>query len=116
MRAAAAVPSVEDMNNPTAVITGASRGLGRALAAGLAREGFDLIIDARDAAALDAAANQIRAAARRRHRGRPRHRGAAPAPPAAPAPSPRFPATLPTPRTAPPCGRPPTPLAGSTCW
>ena len=103
MRAAAAVPSVEDMNNPTAVITGASRGLGRALAAGLAREGFDLIIDARDAAALDAAANQIRAAA-------------GPAPPAAPAPSPRFPATLPTPRTAPPCGRPPTPLAGSTCW
>jgi porphobilinogen synthase len=42
--------------NPTALITGASRGLGRALAAGLAREGFDLIIDARDAAALDAAA------------------------------------------------------------
>ena len=38
------------------MITGASRGLGRALAAGLAREGYDLIIDARDAAALDAAA------------------------------------------------------------
>jgi NAD(P)-dependent dehydrogenase (short-subunit alcohol dehydrogenase family) len=47
--------------NPTALITGASRGLGRALAAGLAREGFDLIIDARDAAALDAAAGALRA-------------------------------------------------------
>jgi NAD(P)-dependent dehydrogenase (short-subunit alcohol dehydrogenase family) len=50
------------MNNPTALITGASRGLGLALAAGLAREGFDLIIDARDRAALDAAAGALRAA------------------------------------------------------
>ncbi len=49
-------------DNPTAMITGASRGLGRALAAGLAREGFALITDARNAAALDAAADQIRAA------------------------------------------------------
>ena len=58
-----AAPSVEDMDDiRTAMITGASRGLGRALAAGLAREGFDLIIDARDAAALDAAADRIRAA------------------------------------------------------
>jgi len=56
----AAAPSVRAMN--TALITGASRGLGRALAAGLAREGFALIIDGRDAAALDAAAQQIRAA------------------------------------------------------
>jgi NAD(P)-dependent dehydrogenase (short-subunit alcohol dehydrogenase family) len=44
------------------MITGASRGLGRALAGGLAREGFDLIIDARDAAALDAAASALRSA------------------------------------------------------
>jgi NAD(P)-dependent dehydrogenase (short-subunit alcohol dehydrogenase family) len=50
------------MNNPTALITGASRGLGLALAAGLAREGFDLIIDARDAAALDASAGALRPA------------------------------------------------------
>jgi NAD(P)-dependent dehydrogenase (short-subunit alcohol dehydrogenase family) len=49
-------------DTPTAMITGASRGLGRALAAGLAREGFALIIDARDAAGLDAAAEAIRAA------------------------------------------------------
>src|SRR5579864_5532031 len=62
MRRSAAPSSVEDMQNPTAIITGASRGLGRALAAGLAREGYDLIIDARNPAALDAAAGQIRAA------------------------------------------------------
>jgi NAD(P)-dependent dehydrogenase (short-subunit alcohol dehydrogenase family) len=55
-------PSVEGMNNPTALITGASRGLGLALAAGLARAGFDLIIDARDRAALDASAGALRAA------------------------------------------------------
>ena len=60
MCAGAAAPSVGGMS--TALVTGASRGLGRALAAGLAREGFDLIIDARDAVALDAAAGALRAA------------------------------------------------------
>jgi NAD(P)-dependent dehydrogenase (short-subunit alcohol dehydrogenase family) len=49
------------MNNPIAVITGASRGLGRALAAGLAREGYALIIDARDAGRLQAAARDLQA-------------------------------------------------------
>jgi len=62
MRGGRALPSVDGMSeNRTALITGASRGLGRALAAGLARAGFDLIIDARDAAALDAAAGALRA-------------------------------------------------------
>src|SRR5260370_35519059 len=46
-----------------ALVTGASRGLGRALAAGLAREGYDLILDARNAGDLDAAARDIRDAA-----------------------------------------------------
>jgi len=50
------------MNTPVALITGASRGLGRALAAGLAREGFALITDARNAAALVEAAAPLRAA------------------------------------------------------
>ncbi|WP_329180169.1 SDR family NAD(P)-dependent oxidoreductase [Streptomyces sp. NBC_01477] len=41
---------------PVAIITGASRGLGRALAAELARRGWQLVLDGRDAAALRTAA------------------------------------------------------------
>jgi NAD(P)-dependent dehydrogenase (short-subunit alcohol dehydrogenase family) len=41
---------------PVAVITGASRGLGAALAEGLAREGWHLVVDARTAPELDEAA------------------------------------------------------------
>jgi NAD(P)-dependent dehydrogenase (short-subunit alcohol dehydrogenase family) len=37
---------------PVAIITGASRGLGRALAEGLAGRGWDLVLDGRDADAL----------------------------------------------------------------
>ena len=40
---------------PVAVITGASRGLGAALAHALAERGWDLVVDARDAEALAAA-------------------------------------------------------------
>lgn len=40
----------------TAIVTGASRGLGLALAAGLANRGWNLVIDARDGTALDDAA------------------------------------------------------------
>ena len=61
MRGSGAAPSVAAMmttrtpRTRTALITGASRGLGLALAHGLAAEGYTLIVDARDAAALDEA-------------------------------------------------------------
>jgi NAD(P)-dependent dehydrogenase (short-subunit alcohol dehydrogenase family) len=46
-----------------AIVTGASRGLGEALTAGLARQGWSLVVDGRDRTALDAAADRARAAA-----------------------------------------------------
>ena len=51
---------------PVAIITGASRGFGRAVAESLAREGWDLIIDARDEASLEAAAAELRTTTARR--------------------------------------------------
>jgi NAD(P)-dependent dehydrogenase (short-subunit alcohol dehydrogenase family) len=47
------------MNHSIALVTGASRGLGLALASALAREGYSLIIDARDGDALAKAAAEI---------------------------------------------------------
>ncbi len=46
-----------------AIVTGASRGLGQALATGLAGAGWSLVVDGRDTTALDAAADQLRAQA-----------------------------------------------------
>ncbi len=48
---------------PTALITGASRGFGQALARDLAIRGWDLVIDGRDEGALASAAAQLRRAA-----------------------------------------------------
>ena len=48
---------------PTAVVTGASRGLGAATADALARRGYHLVVDARDAAALESAARDWTGAA-----------------------------------------------------
>ena len=44
---------------PNALITGASRGLGRALAAALAERGWGLVIDARGGRDLEAARREI---------------------------------------------------------
>jgi NAD(P)-dependent dehydrogenase (short-subunit alcohol dehydrogenase family) len=46
-----------------AIVTGASRGLGEALATGLARRGWSLVVDGREHVTLEAAAGRIRAAA-----------------------------------------------------
>jgi NAD(P)-dependent dehydrogenase (short-subunit alcohol dehydrogenase family) len=46
-----------------AIVTGASRGLGEAVSTGLARSGWSLVVDGRDAVTLNAAADRIRAAA-----------------------------------------------------
>jgi NAD(P)-dependent dehydrogenase (short-subunit alcohol dehydrogenase family) len=46
---------------PTAIVTGASRGLGLALAEGLADRGWRLVVDARDGVALEQAAAGLRA-------------------------------------------------------
>ncbi len=60
MRADARLPSVEDMTTaPVAIVTGASRGLGFALADALAGAGYRLIIDAREPVALETAAAEL---------------------------------------------------------
>ena len=49
-------------SQPTALITGASKGLGRALARGLAARGWRLVLDARNSSALSAVAADLPAA------------------------------------------------------
>ncbi len=44
---------------PVAIITGASRGLGRALARALAERGWSLVLDARGADALEQVAAEL---------------------------------------------------------
>jgi NAD(P)-dependent dehydrogenase (short-subunit alcohol dehydrogenase family) len=57
MAVAAKLPSVGYM--PVAIVTGASRGLGRALATGLAEAGWRLVIDARTSGPLHATAQEL---------------------------------------------------------
>jgi NAD(P)-dependent dehydrogenase (short-subunit alcohol dehydrogenase family) len=53
-----------ELGGKTALVTGASRGIGRAIALGLAREGARVALCARDKATLESAAGEIRAATR----------------------------------------------------
>ena len=50
------------MPDRAAIVTGASRGIGRAIALRLARDGACVVLAARDAAALDGAVHEIQAA------------------------------------------------------
>lgn len=53
-----------DLTGKKAIITGASRGIGRAIALGYARAGADVALLARDATALDGVAAEVAAAGR----------------------------------------------------
>jgi NAD(P)-dependent dehydrogenase (short-subunit alcohol dehydrogenase family) len=55
----ARAPSVPGMTPQVAIVTGASRGLGRALADGLARRGWRLVINGRDPTALARARGEL---------------------------------------------------------
>jgi NAD(P)-dependent dehydrogenase (short-subunit alcohol dehydrogenase family) len=59
--ARARAQNADEPHKPVAVITGASRGLGRELARSLAKDGWRLVITARGAAELDEAAAELSA-------------------------------------------------------
>jgi len=53
------------LQNKNAIVTGAAKGMGAAITLTLAREGADLVLAARDTAALDEVASEVRALGRR---------------------------------------------------
>jgi NAD(P)-dependent dehydrogenase (short-subunit alcohol dehydrogenase family) len=66
-QAAATAAAAADMQGAGVLITGGSRGLGRALGAALAARGARVVLVARDAAPLHAAVDEIRAAGGEAH-------------------------------------------------
>lgn len=56
-------PDLFDVSGRLALVTGSSRGLGRTFAAGLLRHGCSVVLNGRDAAALDRARDTLRAQA-----------------------------------------------------
>jgi gluconate 5-dehydrogenase len=59
-----------DLTGRTALVTGSSRGLGRAMAEGLAEAGAAIVLNGADAGRLSAAASEMRAAGRTVHEAR----------------------------------------------
>ena len=55
------------LENKTAIVTGAAKGMGAAISTTLAREGADLVLTARDVAALEEVAQKVRALGRNAH-------------------------------------------------
>lgn len=53
------------VENKNAIVTGAAKGMGRAITLTLAREGADLVLTARDTTALEEVAGEVRALGRR---------------------------------------------------
>lgn len=56
---------MSDLTGKTALVTGASRGIGRALAVGLARAGADVVLSARDEALLEQVRGEVEALGRK---------------------------------------------------
>ncbi|MFV2001850.1 MAG: SDR family NAD(P)-dependent oxidoreductase, partial [Paracoccaceae bacterium] len=55
------------VENKKAIVTGAAKGMGAAITTTLAREGADIVLTARDTAALEPVAAEVRAMGRKAH-------------------------------------------------
>lgn len=58
-------PSLFDLGNKVAIVTGAGRGIGKAIALGLADAGADVVVCARTASDIEATADEVKAKGRK---------------------------------------------------